>query len=216
MITNPKAKRIIFYGDSLVWGKVPGVNTQFPADVRLTGILQQRLGNEYDIIEAGLRARNLVGDNPYFNYRDGLVTFSPILGSLLPADAVVIFLGSNDTNNKPNFSAAEVADSLESYQALVTEWASFLQCPTPKLAIILPPRIHEDAFDEPMAKIFTGAAKKLDELRKLLRQKADTLHLPVFDAGIVEPDDADGIHLSAENNKKLGEALEPFVRSLVK
>lgn len=215
MLTNTNAKRVIFYGDSLVWGKVPGENKQLPLDVRFTGVLQELLGNDYDIIEAGLRARNLAGENPYFKDRDGLATFSPIIGSLMPADAVVIFLGSNDTNNKPDFDPEKIARSLNDYKNIITEWAAFLQCPIPKLAVVIPPSIDEAGFDELMGKLFAGASAKIELLRKAIEREARTLELPVFDAGIVEPDSADGIHLSAESNTLLGEALAPFIRSLV-
>lgn len=215
MLTNTDAKRIVFYGDSLVWGKVPGENKQFPSDVRFTGVLQRLLGNDCDVIEAGLRARNLAGENPYFKDRDGLVTFSPIIGSLMPADVIVLFLGSNDTNNKPDFNPETIARSLSDYKNIVTEWAAFLECPLPKLAVVIPPRIHEAGFDELIGKLFAGAGAKIELLRKAIEQEALALELPIFDAGIVEPDEADGIHLSAESNALLGEALVPFVHSLL-
>lgn len=215
MLTNQSAKRIIFYGDSLVWGKVPGSNEQYPSNVRFTGVLQQVLGDEYDIVEAGLRARNLCGENPYFPDRDGLKTFSPIIGSLMPADAVVLFLGSNDTNNKPDFDAAKIAQSLETYKIITQEWATFLQCSMPKIAVVLPPLIDAASFDPVMQEIFAGAETKIEPLRQALNAKAKVFNLPVFDASIVSPDSADGIHLSRESNRQLGEALVPFIENTI-
>lgn len=215
MITNPQAKRIIFYGDSLVWGKVPGENKQLAPDTRFTGVLQRALGDGYDVIEAGLRARNLVGENPYFKDRDGLATFSPTISSLMPADAIILFLGSNDTNNKPGFDAVEIAKSLELYQQQINECAALLACPTPTLGVIVPPLIHEDRFDDTMRKIFAGAGAKIEPMRHALEQKASELGIPAFDAGVVRPSSADGIHLDAENNAALAKALEPFIRSIV-
>lgn len=215
MLTNQSAKRIIFYGDSLVWGKVPGANEQYLSNVRFTGVLQQVLGDEYDIVEAGLRARNLYGENPYFPDRDGLKMFSPIIGSLMPADAVVLFLGSNDTNNKPGFDAAKIAQSLETYKTIMQEWATFLQCSMPKIAVVLPPLIDAASFDPVMQKIFAGAEAKIEPLRQALNAKAKVLNLPVFDASIVSPDSADGIHLSRESNRQLGEALAPFIENTI-
>ncbi len=59
MNTNPTAKRILCFGDSNTRGYIPGGTWwgRYPADVRWTGVLQNLLGNEYEIIEEGRGAR---------------------------------------------------------------------------------------------------------------------------------------------------------------
>ena len=63
MNTNPKAKRILCFGDSNTWGRIPGKKfRRFPVDQRWTGILQKLLGEDYEVIEEGLTARVVVGE----------------------------------------------------------------------------------------------------------------------------------------------------------
>ena len=216
MITNPQAKRVIFYGDSITSGKAAGRNERLASNVRFTGIVQRELGADYDVVEEGLRARNLVGENPFFPDRNGLETFDPIMFSQMPADIVVLQLGANDCNAREGFDAATVADSLAEYVSKLTACAKFLACPMPKVFVMLPHTIKEEYFDELLNKIFAGgAASKVVALRTALQTKADELGLPTFDADtFVKASEADGIHLEPEDNERLGVALAKFIRSL--
>lgn len=61
MNTNPKAKRILCFGDSNTWGYIPGTNyDRYSVDVRWTGILQEKLGRDYEVIEDGVNSRTIV------------------------------------------------------------------------------------------------------------------------------------------------------------
>lgn len=43
-----------------MWGYIPSSgHEQFSADIRWTGILQQKLGKDYEVIEEGLNSRTL-------------------------------------------------------------------------------------------------------------------------------------------------------------
>lgn len=61
-------KRILCFGDSLTWGWIPvteGVPTErFPRDVRWTGVMADRLGDGYEVIEEGLSARTTTAEDP--------------------------------------------------------------------------------------------------------------------------------------------------------
>ena len=53
-------KRILCYGDSNTWGFIPGSGKRYPSDVRWTGVMSKALGEEYEVIEAGLNGRSRV------------------------------------------------------------------------------------------------------------------------------------------------------------
>lgn len=61
-------KNILCFGDSVTWGWVPkenGVPTErFAPDVRWTGVLADRLGEGYHVIEEGLSGRTTAVDDP--------------------------------------------------------------------------------------------------------------------------------------------------------
>ena len=46
-------KRIMCFGDSNTWGANPSDGSRYPEDVRWTGVLQQTLGEGYQVIEEG-------------------------------------------------------------------------------------------------------------------------------------------------------------------
>jgi lysophospholipase L1-like esterase len=56
MKSNNGEKRILCYGDSNTWGRVPSSMgmKRYPEHLRWTGILQELLGEEYKIIEEGI------------------------------------------------------------------------------------------------------------------------------------------------------------------
>jgi lysophospholipase L1-like esterase len=60
MNTNPNAKTIVCYGDSNTWGDNPDFDERYPANVRWPGILQDLLGDEYDVVNEGLRGRTFI------------------------------------------------------------------------------------------------------------------------------------------------------------
>ena len=64
MNINPKAIRILCYGDSLTFGHDVETDTRFNALERWTGILQKTLGVNYEIIEEGLGGRTTDIDDP--------------------------------------------------------------------------------------------------------------------------------------------------------
>src|SRR5689334_11654512 len=98
MNTNKAAKTILIYGDSFTFAKIPG-GLRYDCETRFTGVLQKELGKDYEVIEEGLRGRTVSGENSFFPYRNGLEQFGPIIGSHLPLDLLVLFLGTNDLNS---------------------------------------------------------------------------------------------------------------------
>ena len=52
-----RMKSILCYGDSNTYGLMPDSPDRYPRDVRWTGILQKKLGEDYYVIEEGLSGR---------------------------------------------------------------------------------------------------------------------------------------------------------------
>jgi lysophospholipase L1-like esterase len=214
MNTNLSAKRILLYGDSLVFGKASGRNERLDAKTRFSGVLQDLLGDEFEVIEEGLRARMIEGESAFFPDRDGLQQFSPILGSQLPVDLVVIFLGTNDCNAKAQKTPQDIAASLRKYPPIIQEWCTFMAVPLPKLLIIAPPAIDQTSYDEPARNIFgSEAASKAEALPAQYALVAKELGAIFFDSSAVcKPATGDGIHLDEANNQSLANALEEVIR----
>lgn len=215
MNTNVAAKNILIYGDSYVFGKIPG-GLRFDSATRFTGVMQQYLGSEYNVIEEGLRGRTISGENGFFPHRDGLKQFDGIIGSHLPLDLVMIFLGTNDANSSRKSTPEELVAPLIKYIRGVSWWAKHLGFDKPRIALVIPPTIDEPASDKAFKTIFNGSGEKILSMQKLIKQLADDNKVLTFDASkVVTVSQLDGIHLDADNNRLLGRALSQFVKEVL-
>jgi lysophospholipase L1-like esterase len=216
MNSDVKAYRILIYGDSLVFGKIGGQNKRFTPNKRFTGLLQNSLGSNYEIIENGLRGRTLFGENSFFTERDGLEQFGPIAGSQLPCDVVIIILGTNNANVKGRFLEIDVFNALTNYVTKLNEWSDFLEVKKPKIIVAIPPHIREAYYDKGGEDIFgLGATNKMEIIQKAIEDwSRDNPVVSVIDLRSIEPGNGDGIHLDVEGNKKVAELLENKILAL--
>lgn len=215
MNTNVSAKRILIYGDSYTFGKIPG-DLRFDSATRFTGVTQSYLGSEYEIIEEGLRGRTISGENGFFPHRDGLKQFDGIIGSHLPLDLVIIFLGTNDANSSRKSTPEELVAPLIKYIHGVSWWSKHLGFSKPRIALVIPPTIDEPASDKAFKNLFSGSNEKILAMQKLIKQLADDNKVLTFDASkVITVSQIDGIHLDAENNRLLGRALAQFIKEVL-
>lgn len=217
MNTRVGAKRILFYGDSLVYGKASGPNERIAANVRFSGVAQDTLGADYEILEEGLRARNLYDENTFFPQRNGLEQFGPIIGSHLGFDLLVLSLGTNNCNATGVVSQEKVDDALTEYRRILTEWCTFLNLAEPKLLVLIPPNINTEFYDEALTRIFGAKApEKLADLQKYMVAYCQENNLEYLEAASVcEPARGDGVHLDEQNNLKLGQALAGKIKDIL-
>ena len=146
MITNPKAKRIVCFGDSLVWGYVPGTGHQrYSANVRWTGILQDTLGNDYEVVEEGLNSRGIANGDPRPGKegRSAMDYVVPCLDTHDPLDFVVVLLGTNELKHSFAQAASEVAQTMRSLLGIVLSRPSQFRAEKPKVILISPPTIND-------------------------------------------------------------------------
>jgi len=215
MNTNVSAKRVLIYGDSYTFGKIPDGN-RFDSATRFTGVMQSYLGSDYEIIEEGLRGRTISGENGFFPHRDGLVQFDGIIGSHFPLDLVIIFLGTNDSNSSRKSSPEDLVSPLLKYIRGVSWWAKHLGFDKPRIALVIPPTIDEVASDKAFKNIFNGSGEKIIAIQKLIKQLAENNKVLTFDASkVVTSSPLDGVHLDAENNHLLGRTLAQFIKEVL-
>jgi lysophospholipase L1-like esterase len=92
-------RTLVCFGDSNTWGYIPGSGgKRFPREQRWPVLLQERLGDAWEVIAEGLGGRTATFDRPDSEGRSGLPYLLPCLHSHEPVDLVVIFLGTNDVN----------------------------------------------------------------------------------------------------------------------
>ena len=214
-------KSILCFGDSLTWGWVPskeGAPTQrYPRDVRWPGVLAGQLGNGHPVIEEGLNARTTTADDPTDPRLNGLTYLPTALASHLPLDLVVVMLGTNDTKSYLRRTPNEIAVGMFTLlrQVLTSAGGIGTAYPAPKVLLVAPPPLGE--VGHPWFEVtFDGGRAKTLELAQKYEALASFLNIAFFDAGsVISTDGVDGIHLTEDNNRVLGEALAAEVRRVL-
>lgn len=215
MLPNKTLKRVLIYGDSYTYGKIPN-GARYDAETRFTGIAQKLLLDTVEIIEEGLRGRTIAGENSFFPHRDGLKQFDGIIGSHLPLDLVIFFLGANDTNSGSIKNPQAIVMEYQAYLTKLAWWAKHLGLPVPKIAILAPPIIDEEKSYAPFKDIFKGSQQKSQALPALLEHFSMTNKLEYLDVSkIVSVSPEDGIHFNEDANKILGRELAKFINSIL-
>lgn len=216
----PNKRNIMCFGDSLTWGWIPVTESsptlRYPYEQRWTGAMAAKLGDGYHIIEEGLSARTTSVDDPNDLRLNGSAYLPSALASHLPLDLVILLLGTNDTKSYFKRTPYEIANGMGKLagQVLTSAGGVGTPYPAPKVLIVAPPPLADmpDLWFEGM---FEGGLEKTKELGRYYRALASFLKVDFIDAGEhIETDGCDGIHLSAETNIKLGNAIAEKVRSI--
>src|ERR1700730_5154388 len=213
-------KRILVFGDSNSWGFVPcaanQTTTRYDAATRWPAVMAARLGAGVELVEEALSGRTTNLDDLQIDLRpahlrgatlNGAMLLPAILASHLPLDLVIIMLGTNDLKTRFKRDAHEIAIAALGLARLIAECEGGVATsyPTPKVLWVAPPPVGTK-FHDPAD--WAGSHQKSLELGSALRDAAAGANLPFLDAGkVIGTDGIDGIHFSAEAQKKLGEAV---------
>jgi lysophospholipase L1-like esterase len=209
---------MLCYGDSNTWGKIPGSKRfeRYSAKERWPGILQQLLGDGYEVIEAGLNSRttNLDDPDPENPGRNGLFLLMPTLESHNRVDIIIFMLGTNDLKVQYNRQPEDVAVGM---QALLDETSAYAKkvCNLrPTIFLISPPLVKEVGRE-----IYAGGTIKSEKLAALYQKLAQQNSQPneevyfVNAAQYVQPSEIDGVHLEESGHKKLAEILHTLLKA---
>jgi lysophospholipase L1-like esterase len=204
-------KTILCYGDSNTWGYAPTENRRYGRPERWPGVLRERLGEGYIIIEEGLPGRTTVHDDPIEGaHKNGLAVLPAIMESHVPLDLVIIMLGTNDLKKRFSLSAYDIAQGAGALVHFIKQgtWGVM-----PQVLLICPPPITTLTD---FAQMFEGAAEKSRALAAQYKRVAQELDVPLLDAGeIIVSSERDGIHFEPDQQRKLGHAVTDVVRDML-
>lgn len=211
MNTNPNAKVILCYGDSNTWGAIPVTIQRYPIDVRWPGVMQNILGNDYEVISEGLCGRTLVAANPEKPRHTGITHLDAILRSQRPFDLMTIMLGTNDVKTIYGLSAKDIAQHLEQTLEFIKNKLEEFGT-LPKILIICPALVTKpkDKEIEDLMKPGIEIFKELPDLYKKVAEKYNCLYLNASD--YVSSSEIDGYHMSAESHKILGGIIAEIIK----
>ena len=207
-------KTIVCYGDSNTWGHNPATQDRFPIEQRWTGVLAQELGAEYRIVEEGLGGRTTIWDDPIEEWRNGKTYLLPCLWSHKPIDLVTILLGTNDLKERFSVSAYDIAAGAGVIVDLTLRSGAGPNGGAPQVLLMAPPIVakltdYAEMFEDAQAKSMKFAEHYARVARRYGCHFLDT-------SKVVVSSDLDGIHLEADQHRKLGQAVAAQVREILK
>lgn len=208
---------ILCYGDSNTYGYDPRDGDRYLEVLRWTTLLQEKLGEGYEVINEGRNGRTTAYDVPGVEGMNGLDYFVDYISRDRSADLIVFMLGSNDFF-QIMLSAEDIRDGMENLITAVEEVRDIACGWNPKIMIIAPPLIDEDTMQSIHGTPATFAAEKSQEIVPLyeeLAKKHDCLFLDVSQS--LEVSELDGLHLSEEGHRQMAElvyeALEKYLQA---
>lgn len=186
--------RILIYGDSNVGG---GHDEQWGY------LLQEKLGNNYEVIMEGLPGR-VAGLIDSDNSKSGKDTFMQIFKNWAPVDMIIIMLGTNDLQVKYKRKSIDIFNDLKSYKEKIEDLyidldnrRKYFKERLPKFIFITPVK-----FDYKNNDMFNyNSFKEYVNLRSMMKKSFGD----VIDANGLELED--GIHLNKEGHKMLAELV---------
>lgn len=210
-------KHIVCFGDSNTHGYCADPadcadhGDRFNERERWTCLLQEKLGEDYLVIEEGLSGRTTVFNDPLNECMSGLDAIYSCLMSHEPVDLLIIMLGTNDTKERLGVNAECIAAGLD---RLVRKAKSVLcWSGEPNILVIAPPHIHEGPTFPEMGR---GIVEKSAHLAENYALKARLTGFAFLDAeGVAEFNRVDQMHLTKKGHRQLADKLAALVPELV-
>lgn len=205
-------KTILAYGDSNTWGCVPMTGPddgrRFPLDARWPTVAAARLGAGYAIAAEGLNGRTTCLDDPVEGrHKNGEAFFPVALETHAPLAGVVIVLGTNDLKARFGLPAGDIAAGAGRLVATARAYG------VPRILLVAPAPLAPLGW---LAEMFAGGVEKSRGFSAAYAAVAARQGVDFLDAGAVVASSAvDGIHLDADAQVALGEAIGDKLAAMV-
>ena len=203
-------KSVLCYGDSLTWGFNPADGTRFAFDERWPGVLQAALGDGYRVVEEGLSGRLVASESWVLPNRNGRAMLAPLLETHAPLDWVVILLGINDVGPSFHLTSQQIAFGCATLVWTVQKSFASPGGAAPQILLVAPHPLG--SIKGMMGLFFAGAEETSRQLAASYEVIATSCGVKYLDAGkVVTASEADGVHLDAAGQRKLGLAIAQVI-----
>ena len=213
-IPDEVKSRILCFGDSLTHGENP-ITGGPRLSSRWPRALQECLGPGYVVIEEGQGGRTIATDDPTEGEKNGIRYILPCLESHSPLDLVIIMLGVNDCKHKFGYSLQDISWEMEAFLQKVLCHRHFQSADSYDVLLVAPPPLNDGLLTSWLGELFgfEEGLRKSRELAKWYRPLAEKYGIGFLDAGLYcRSNEADGVHMDAENQQKLAEAIADYIR----
>ncbi len=211
-------RHIVCFGDSNTHGYCAVTGGRFDETQRWCCILQEKLGEDFLVLEEGLSGRTTCFEDPIHEGLSGLAYIYPCLMSHEPVDLLIIMLGTNDTKERFGASAACIALGLKRLIAKAVATTDCWRDGKASILVVAPQNIDRQYMNtEIAATMGRGCAEKsegLAEEYKKIAQLTGCYYLDANEFVTVQPNDIDYMHLTAEGHRQLAEGLTDKIREI--
>ena len=216
-------KHIVCLGDSNTHGYCADPadcadgGIRFNESERWTRLLQEKLGDDYLVIEEGLSGRTTCFNDPLHEGLSALDYIYPCLKSHEFVDLLIIMLGTNDVKDRFASSAACVGIAM----ARLVKKAQATECwgdKKPNILVVAPPPIGEVMLTSAVADTMgTGCVEKSRQLAHYYEEQCKLIGAHFLDAGKLgcEFNKVDFMHLTKKDHATLASALAALVPELI-
>ncbi|MBI2644623.1 DDE-type integrase/transposase/recombinase, partial [Candidatus Uhrbacteria bacterium] len=208
IMINDTAKTILCYGDSNTWGAVPlsANNDRYSRSIRWPGALQRILGEDYDVINAGLCGRTLVAHDLEKPWRTGISHVEALVVTADPCYLVIIMLGTNDMKTTYGLNPNDIAIHLEQTILAIKNERLHLRV-SPQILIVCPP-IPVEPTQEKIDERLTRWPEFFEVLPQSFKAVAEKYDCRFLNAGDhVLSSSIDGYHLDPEAHLKFAKVI---------
>lgn len=201
--------KILCYGDSNTYGMNPLDGSRYDYNIRWTGMLQNILGNGFEIIEEGQNGRTTIYDDEKPN-RNGMKDLIPCLNKHKPIDIVILMLGTNDLKTRFHASSQDIANN-------VSQLVDVIQKETKAQIILVSPMevtegIENGAFGDSFDASAVARAQEFSKYYQIVAQEKNCIFVDA--AKCSKPSNIDHLHMSEEAHQNLANELAKVIISL--
>lgn len=201
---------ILCYGDSNTWGYQPETDGRLPWDERYTGILSNKLGPEYRVIENGLCGRTTCFDSESEPFVNGLKESKLCAMINDPIDIAVIMLGTNDCKDEYNADLETISLGLE-------QIAKTFEKAGARIIIVEPPILRELEKSPFYGEFGKGAGRRSEGLFAYYQKVALPRNWKLLNTdNIIKLGEYDKVHLDKEGHQRLAESIYKIIIDMEK
>lgn len=208
-------RSILCFGDSNTYGIDCIHGTRYPRSSRWSGILQDLLGEQYDVIEEGLGGRNTIWSDPLAVGRTGIDMLPWLLESHKPLDLVILSLGTNDCRTHLGLSPEVIGEGMRTLIRVASDPQHYLPDPVPQILVVAPAPLGPDMDQCPFPFFDQTSRETSLRLSEIYRQVAAQEHCGFLDAAVTAHAGRDQVHLDAGSHQRLAGEIAEWVRKRI-
>jgi len=202
-------KKILCYGDSNTFGYNTEDISRFDEKTRWTSLMQEILGNDYEIIEEGLCDRTGFVDNDKGFMFSSQRHFPKMITKLKDVDLLILSVGTNDLQFKYNITFSQIEKSLEKLIVIAMNNVRKIVLIPP---VVLDDKVLEGCFNN---QFDSNSVSKSKKVAKVYKKLSNVYGLDYFDFNeFVKPSPLDGLHYDSEGHRIISLKLSEYIKNL--